>query len=427
MFRLEKYITDRVLRRVRSIRASAAQKPQAVAPISSVRMREAEFTDCAAVSDLKIRHKLKRDSPANWHRLWKTNPAIEHSRHWPIGWVLEGNEGIVGFLGNVPLRCYYRGIELKVASTHGLVVQPEYRAFTGGLVSAYCNQKNIDLLLSTTAGESAGKIFQAFKAQPVPQSDCDTALFWVMDAGNFIAATQRKLHFNGAIATISRHFGSGLLRAEQVLRFRYPRKRAQKYYIHEMLPSAIGDDFDAFWREKQAGSTCLLADRSSGTLRWHFNVPGDMRKPVFLRCDSNGRMVGYAIVLTKTEEGILRKACVADISVEKEDPIIVQELLVAAFQYACRTGHDTFELHGFPRAIRQICAAWNPYTRKYPSCPYLYRVTDQEFQNSLKSENAWYATPLDGDATLMPEFATEETHLSFGSVEPEIVPYEHKI
>ena len=39
--------------------------------------------------------------------IWNKNPA--YKKGWPIGWVLESNKKIVGYLGNIPLNYYLAG------------------------------------------------------------------------------------------------------------------------------------------------------------------------------------------------------------------------------------------------------------------------------------------------------------------------------
>jgi hypothetical protein len=410
MFGLEKRIADQVLRRIRSKRGLNASSKTPVAPaVGTPRRREVEFADCSKVSALKHRHRLSFDSASNWHRLWRDNPAIEDSERMPMGWVLEGDEGLVGYLGNIRLRCFYLGKALKVATSHGLIVEPGYRAHAATLVAAYFRQSDVDLLVSTSANESANKIYQAFRARPLPQADYDTVLFWVIDPHGFLVAVKRKLQLNGTLATIGTRVMSWLLHAEKSLRQRQPCRRSQIYKLRELSPSAIDSDFDAFWRKKLATATGLIADRSAATLRWHFDVTGDQRKPTIVRCDYSGRMVGYAVVLTDTVDGGLKKASIVDMLVEDEDSSVSQQLLIAAFEYARRTDHHVLELLGFPRAIRKICESWNPYTRRFPSSPYLFKATDHRMHISLESEDAWYATPYDGDATLIPHLIAEST------------------
>jgi hypothetical protein len=416
MFAWEKQISGRVLRRIRSRRAAESANAAAQAPAGGpVRLREVEFADCAAVSALKSIHKLSADSPANWQRLWKDNPALEDSGGMPMGWVLEGREGIVGYIGNIPLRCFYRGTALKAATTHALVVQPGYRMFAGQLVGAYFRQEQVDLLVSTSTNESAGAIYRAFKGRPLPQQDYGTVLYWVLDSRGFLEGVRRKLDLDGALATMGTSVGAWVLRAEQALRRRGPVKSAQKHKIREVLPAAIGDEFDAFWRRKLTATTRLITDRSAAALRWHFDIPGDRRKPMVLRCDRDGKMAGYVVVLTNAVEGGLRIASIADMVAEDEDSLVHREMLRAAIEYARRTKHHVVELLGFPRAIRSTCLEWHPYARTFPSSPYLFKANHPGIQRSLESEDAWYATPYDGDATLMPRLDADAVPEPVGS------------
>jgi len=404
MLRVEKIIIARLVKRVKSGHALASASSRPEGSVSSIRLREVQFDDFAAVSSLKSRHKLKHDSLANWERLWKFNPAIEGGGRLPMGWALEGEEGIVGYIGNIPLRCFHEGKPLRVAATHGLVVQAGYRTYTSRLVSAYCRQKGVDLLLSTSAAETPAKIFEAFKAQPLPQADYRTALFWVFNARIFLKTMQKKLRVGGPLGTFGTCVGAPLVRAEQALRRRGPRPHPQRCEIRELPPSAIGDDFDAFWRKKLAHTSRLIADRSAETLRWYFDIPGDQRRPVVLRCDYGGRMAGYAVVVTTIIEGVMKKAWLVDMLVEDEESSVPRELLIAAMEYARRTKHDVFEVIGFPRSIRRVCYEWNPYLRTHSS--YVFRATERGLHAALGSEEAWYATPYDGDAMLMPDYSS---------------------
>ena len=413
MFAWEKQISGQVLRRIRLKRAAEAARTEAPAA-GPVRLREVDFADCLAVSALKSRHKLSLDSPANWQRLWKDNPAIDLAGRIPMGWVLEGREGIVGYLGNVPLRCFYRGTALKTATTHGLVVQPGYRLFAGQLVAAYFRQPRVDLLVSTSTNESAGALFRAFKGRQLPQEDYATVLYWVIDPHGFLTGVRKKLDLHGSLATMGTLVGSWILHAEGALRRRHPVKGVRKFKIRELSPASIGDEFDAFWQRELAASGRLMTDRSADALRWHFDVPGDRRKPMVLRCDLDGRMAGYAIVLTNTGADGLRRASIADMLVEDENSLAPQELLIAAFEYARRTKHHVLELLGFPRTIRKVCEEWHPYARKFPSSPYLFKATQPDVQQSLESEDAWYAAPYDGDATLIPQLEREAADRSTG-------------
>ena len=67
-----------------------------------VRQREATFADANAILALKARCGLQRDSIENWYRLWRDNPVLAlPGPRFSMGWVLETNGAVVGYLGNV--------------------------------------------------------------------------------------------------------------------------------------------------------------------------------------------------------------------------------------------------------------------------------------------------------------------------------------
>jgi hypothetical protein len=122
-----------------------------------------------------------------------------------------------------------------------------------------------------------------------------------------------------------------------------------------------------------------------------------------LCCHRFERLVGYAIVQhTIDRETGLRRAMLADILVEQDDPSVTETLLEAAYSNAVASGGHLFEVVGLPRHIRQILMRWKPYVRTHPADPLIYKTADEALARTLADENAWYAGPFDGDATLMP-------------------------
>ena len=47
--------------------------------------------------------KVKNEIISHWDALWSTNPALKHYHTEPdLGWVLEDEDRLVGFFGNIP-------------------------------------------------------------------------------------------------------------------------------------------------------------------------------------------------------------------------------------------------------------------------------------------------------------------------------------
>ncbi len=406
MIAIEKTITRTILNRIRARRAesSAAHgELRGAGAVAPAKIREARFSDFPAVAKLKERGGLNADSLENWERLWRHNPALMHDNgEHPMGWVLEADGSVVGYLGNISLLYHYGDRTLTAATAHGLVVDPAYRALGLTLVAAYFRQKSVDVFVSTTAIEAVGKIALAFKSSALPQPDYDTALFWVLRPVGFARALAIKLKVNSTLSQIGTLLIALAVGADKIVRRRWPRQSAVPFTVSEIGVDEIGDEFQALWAEKQKEGLRLLADHSPTALRWHFTIPGDRGSARVLCCYKNAELVGYAVVRSDTnQENSLRTSIIADLVAKGDDPEIVKALWAVAYEVAKRVGSHVLEVLGFPPGIRQVGLQWNPYRRKYPACPFYYKANDPALHQALADGAVWYASPFDGDASLI--------------------------
>ena len=106
----ENKVIAALLRRMRSRRQLLSEQPseQLNNPHKPALQREADSADYAAIAALKAKCGLRADSPENWQRLWHHNPALAPGRSRCMGWVLEADGQIVGYLGNIA-RLYQYG------------------------------------------------------------------------------------------------------------------------------------------------------------------------------------------------------------------------------------------------------------------------------------------------------------------------------
>jgi hypothetical protein len=416
---LEKKLTSAILTAIRARRKSSAVPEgdlqaqsfaaTASAKIAPAKIRDAHFSDFPAVAELKRRGGLNADSFENWERLWRRNPAIEHGGiKRPIGWVLEADGAVVGYLGNISLLYRFGDRTLTAVTAHGLVVDPVYRAVSMTLIAAFFRQKSVDLFISTTAIEAVGKIALAFKSSPVPQPEYDTALFWVLRPYPFARSLMHKLKLGRALSQIGGILAALSVGTDKILRRRWPTRPSTHLTLSEIGVDDIGEDFQTRWTAKQKEGCRLLADRSPAALRWHFEIPGDRGFARVLCCHKNGELVGYTVIRTDTNhENGLQTSIIADLVASHDDPEIVRALWTAAYGHAKYAGSHILEVLGFPPAIRQVASAWNPYLRKYPACPFYYKAADPELHKALSDGAVWYASPFDGDATLIrPSYST---------------------
>jgi hypothetical protein len=410
MTALENILTEAVLKRIRSRRVAQSEGNTASATDlparadAAVKIREAQFADCERVCALNLRLGQGPDSPENWNRLWRDNPAITHGNATPrIGWVLEDSRETVGFLGSIPLLYEYNGKTLIAAATCRLAVEPAYRAFSHLLLTSFFRQKDVDLFLNNTATVAAGKMMTALKAVELPQKDYDTVLFWILDSRPFAKAALKRMGLGPSLASVGGVAASLVLEGDTAIRSRRPKSKIGSFTVSEMDVSEMGPEFLELWSRKQNQLNLLMAKRSQEIMRWHFEPPGNRRIARVLSCSSQERLLGYLIVLHEEEtKGGLRRSFVADFLLRDEDPQVADALLAAACQSSKRAGSHILEVMGFPGTIRNKFLRWKPYSRKYPACPFFFKARDRALHEALMNETAWYASPFDGDSTLWP-------------------------
>jgi hypothetical protein len=409
MVSIEKKMTTAILTKIRKHREALAVPEGEVRTHSSItvppaKLREAQFSDYRAVTELKRRWGLIPDSFENWERLWRHNPARgQMQSERPIGWVLEAEGKLVGYLGNISLLYRYGDRTLTAVTSSGLVVEPAYRAVSLTLVAAFYRQRSVDLYVATTAIEAVGKIARAFKSDPLPQPDYGTVLFWVLRSYPFAQALMEKLKLRPELSHISGMLASLAVGIDKIARRRWPRLSSTRFAMSEISVDEIGADFQALWTEKLKEGLQLFADRSPAVLRWHFEIPGDRGATRVLCCYHNGELLGYAVIRSdQSQTNGLRRSVIADLIAKRDDSEVFRALLVAAHDHAKCVGSHILEVLGFPESIRRVCSQWNPYSRKYPACPFYYKAADPMLHKTLSNGMAWYATPFDGDTTLMP-------------------------
>ncbi|MCP1843036.1 hypothetical protein ACVIHI_004044 [Bradyrhizobium sp. USDA 4524] len=399
------HAADILLRLLKSRRRPASGQtvsaPLTGSALAPAKQREVRFADFESVAKLKERGGLAKDSLENWQRLWQQNPALVAAKSQPsMGWVLETEQGIVGYQGNIPVLYQLESRTIIAAIAAGLVIDPSYRTRCIGLLASFFRQRDVDLFVITHSTASVVNQSKALHARSLPDPDYDKILFWILDVHQFARALAAKFGRGSGMEAVGTFLASSALRLDSLRRG--PRGRLMSK-ITEIDVKNIGDEFEALWRRKLREAPRLLADRSPASLRWHFTLPGSSSTVAVLCCHRFQRLAGYAVVLHAVDRKTgLRRSMLADILVEQDDPDVTEALLDAAYSNAVASGGHLFEVVGVAGHIRRIMMSWKPYVRSYPTDPLVYKTTDQALARALADENAWYAGPFDGDATLLP-------------------------
>jgi hypothetical protein len=364
---------------------------------TAVFVREANFADYDGIAALMQQYGMEVYSREDWEELWKGNPVYaQRAEDWPIGWVLESrHQRVVGFSGNIPVACALGRRDLTAGVTTAWVVDSEFRSHSMLLASKYFSQKKVDLLVNTTAIHTAGQIFRAFHAKPMPGEGLDTALFWVLDYPGFAASflTRKSV----PLARVASYpVGMGLA-AMALMKSGFPQNVS--------VPMETADDFDqrfdAFWQELKQKSAVLMSVRDRTTLRWHFGRSLRANGLWIHTYEKNGRLLAYAIFQRHDKADVgLTRARLVDFQSLDEDPRILESVIIAGLRRAKSEGVQMVEVVGFSGALRKQLERLAPFRRKLPSQLFYYKAMSKELKAQLDNPQAWMPTSYDGDSSL---------------------------
>lgn len=366
-------------------------------------LRDAQFEDCFEGTRLLARLGLVMPETEeairrHWERLWRDNPAFALPGRGPsLGWVLEDDEKMAGFFGNIPMAYHFGEEPLLLADASQWGVDKPYRAEVPRLSDAYFGQPDADLLLVTTAIKPTGRIFERYQAPKVPHPDLDRVLYWIADGPAFLEAALRKKGHPGWQAKLAgATAGLGLSLA---LAGRRPRGAGD---VSPVPLAEVGDAFDELWRAVLKGPRRLRACRDGASIRWHFGPQAETGRFALLAARRGGTLAGYLALVREDAPAIgLRRFKVADLLLRSEDDhATLAGLLGAAFEQTKAGGCHVLELVGLPPALRDAARRFKPLERRMPTWPYYYKARRPDLAEALAAEAAWYPSGYDGDTCL---------------------------
>lgn len=369
-----------------------------------VQIRELQLDDYPAICELNERNGLRTAPESQWRRLWVDNPHADDFADVPKGWVMQDRQQqIVGAACNVPVMYVLGGEPIRTSTGMAWAVDESHRNVSLLLLDAFFSQDRVDLLLNTTANPVAGKAWEAFNAQRLPQADYDRNLMWITRYQRFAKAATRRLDWRSA--RVLQIPLAGLLAGQDVWR----RRRSGLGQSSDLQTSIerldrFDDRFDSFWeRLRNEGDGRLRAARDARSLEWHFRPALEREEVFILACpDNKGESIdGYLIARRNDRPDIrLRRYQVADLQVLPGRSELVPRLVSQALEVAHRQKAAVMELTGFEPSKHQLAGSIPHRTRRLPTWPYFYKCRDGQLQQRLSNPEAWDPSPFDGDATL---------------------------
>jgi len=357
-------------------------------------VREATFDDYEGIMAVRRGCGLTERDRASWEHHWTANPHWDPSA--PIGWVIEDSEGrILGTFVSIPVAYQLGGQRLIAGVGNSYAVLPEARKQSLKIVTEFCNQEHVDLLLSSTPAPMVAELLQKlFGAKRAPYPADTGILNWITNYHGFAGALLRRKA--GPLGGPLGYVAGPTLWTADLLRRRslYGSCRHEVEQLDE-----FDDRFDTFWAKLAGTNDGLLAVRDRETLSWHFPA-AYMPGRVILALVQVGELLGYAVLIRKDQESVgLKRFRICDLQTVEDDPACVESLLSAAIGTARRNGIHMVEVMGFDRFARGVCERLRPY-RRQGGMRCLYWPKNPDLTEPLADENVWALSPYDGDNSL---------------------------
>lgn len=361
-------------------------------PITRVATRE----DQPRVQELQRLLGLRPDSLGDWDHIWGKNLQQLESRI-AIGWVLEVDGDVVGYLGNVALRYILNGRLLSAAAARGWVVKREYRKYSVLLLAKYLAQKNIDLLINSSSNEIAYKVFTAAGSLSPRSQNFSSIYFFIVNRRKFVLAILERYGLNHNLKYFLHLATASFLVFKKLLSLKLnERKKLSDLRVNIVEPQNISKEYDQFWADVVKSNQGFIADRSREKLEWLYSKPGNDSK--ILEFYSNKKMVAYAgfkkFSINGSNEFKLQLIDFVSLKIDKQ---ITGIMILEGQRIAKALGVCCLEITGCDEKIIESVVRFGAFKRNHFPTPFSYKILNKNLQ--IENEK-WFITLYDGDSAL---------------------------
>jgi hypothetical protein len=360
-------------------------------------LRPARFADYPQIRSLESTFIPDSLSDVDRRGLFENNPLWPGlAGTWPIGWVLEDEDGrIVGSLNNIPSSYRIDREERLCANGHCWAVLPEYRGYATMLMDEYFAQEQPDLFVSAKVGVDATPVWSLY-AHRVPAGDWEKAAYAITHYHDFARTALRIKRV--PLAAVAAPPLALALRLKDALTSRpLPAGPASVEFAE-----ADGFDprFDAFWRELVSQNPGrLLGVRDSATLRWHYGVPMRSNRVWVVTATRGGLVRAYCVLKLHIRPIGVRSMKLVDFQTVEPEIDLLPGLLTVALRRSAVQQCSVLEHHGCGLPKMHSFDGMAPYRAAKPKWSFYYCATDPEFEARLAEPDVWDPSEYDGDSS----------------------------
>ncbi len=319
-----------------------------------IKIREISEQDLARLADyLVAQPRFSLTTKETWERRfdiwWGSNPAF--SPGFPRGWILENEDLIVGFIGNVPVKFLIRGEEKTAVAAVAWHVDPSVRGLSSiGMLKEFAQQDNASLYLFNTDKEDLMKLLFKLKFKKFVLPRFQTKYFYILKPSALVAVLIRlnilkRVYNSASLWKMLKEIGSFLnayLHQKPAVR---PNPAREKKF-RTSLCTSCDESFSTIWEEFLNGCDVTLS-RDTETLNWLYFSSIEPSERVVIQCRRSGdnSLAGYMVFdlqRPRASDAIVMK--LMDLCIAKKDPEVLTSILDTAMETAKQRNAAALEL-----------------------------------------------------------------------------------
>jgi hypothetical protein len=350
-------------------------------------IRDAIIEDYNQIRDLNLNHNLQILSKEQWIKIWNKNPYFNFNDDI-IGWVIEDNKKIKGFLG-----CFKKkyiddeGNEFNSLICHNWVVDIDCRSLSLNLLNKFFSYEGFDFYINSTASFEVAKVWEAFGAQKIPLNNIQSSLFIPINNEK----VSKKIFSNKLLKFFLKKF------------FKYytkfiilSGKKSPKYQVE--IIDKYDDEIKKF--ENFNNNVSYLKEKIN--YDWYIDILSKDNHVNFLKIYKQEILVGFCVLITPKMSNF-KKTYIAHVQINNDykfDKILYKIIIKEIFIYSKNLNSDLIELKYIDENIFSLFKKILLFHRKYKHCSFYFYSHDKNTNLKLSKKN-WMISMLSGDSFLI--------------------------
>ena len=349
----------------------------------SLTLRPFQPEDTAVVDALHHSVDWPVRSGEGWAWL-RANPA--RPKDFPIGWLVEDDQGRAAFVGQFPQAIQVDGQALLGVTGYSIIVPPALKGAAAKLIRRIMDRPDAALHYTLNANALSAPLYQRHGLHPWPPGTHDLKLSWIIDPVVCAAASLVR-----RVAPDR----SGRDGPERLMNTRVNRPRDLRLPPGVTPLTDFDADWDDFWgRLRRSGA--VLADRSAETLRWRLADPDRTSPPITLAYRRDGVITGWIMAQTakmsRHEPPVLD---IIDLATTAGEPDALQTLAGALVANGRRLGVAKVRLQVVSPVVLAALGPLAGRARREGGWGHAHARFRPDWEPRLRA--GWSPTPFDGD------------------------------